>query len=105
VPKSLGILLTTSPEHADLHTAIGLARAARERGCAVRLFVMCDGVYCVGMEQLRALARDGVQIAVCAHNASERTVVDSGDVANVTWGSQYELSKLAAECDRVIALN
>jgi len=103
--ETLGVLLTTSPEHADLHTVVHLTRAALSQGRRVRLFLMCDGVYGLLGSELRELAGEGAQIVLCGQNAAERHVDPIEDIENVRWGSQYDFAQIAAECDRVIAFN
>ena len=103
--ETLGILLTTSAEHQDVHTVSRLARAAREQGRDVRVFVMCDGVYNLKDPGLRELAARGVQVSVCGQNAEQRHIEPIEDIPNVTWGSQYDFAQITAECDRVIAFN
>ncbi|MBT3270317.1 DsrE family protein [Candidatus Poribacteria bacterium] len=99
----LGILLTTSPESADVHTVIQLTRAARAQGRGVRIFVMCDGAYNLDTDEFRKLALEGAEIAACSQNASERGVEEVEDIPNLTWGSQYDFAQITAECDRVIS--
>lgn len=102
---SLGILLTTGFEHQDAHTVVRLARAAHAQGRRVRVFLMADGAYHIAREAFQALARDGIEVAVCAHNAEERAIPEVTGVPNLHWGSQFDLSLMTSECDRVIAFN
>ncbi|MAF12314.1 hypothetical protein CMK11_17850 [Candidatus Poribacteria bacterium] len=101
--RTLGILLTTSPESADVHTVIQLTRAARGQGRRVRIFVMCDGAYNLNTDEFRKLALEGAEIAACGQNAWERGVEETDDIPNLTWGSQYDFARMTAECDRVIS--
>lgn len=102
---TLGILLTTSPERADVHTVIQLTRAARAQGRAVRIFVMCDGAYNLNTDEFQKLAIEGALISACSQNASERGVEEVEGIPNLTWGSQYDFAQMTAECDRVISFN
>ena len=103
--QTLGILLTTSAKHEDAHTAIQLTRAALAQGRAVRIFVMCDGVYNLLDERFQDVAKAGAQISACGQNAEQRYVDAIEDVPNLKWGSQYNFAQITAECDRVIAFN
>lgn len=100
---SLAILLTTSPEHEDVHTVIRLAEAARTTGRSVRIFLMADGIYALNVPKLRELAAHGVEIAVCAHNAAERSFPQPPDFPHLLWGSQYDFAQMTASCERVLA--
>ena len=102
---TLGILLTTSPEHEDVHTVVRLTRAALAQGRGVRIFLMCDGIYNLELDAFRELAERGAEIAVCSHNAEERHIAEPDGVPNLTWGSQYDFALITAECERVIAFN
>lgn len=103
--KTLGLLLTTSPERADLNSAVQLARAAMGLGAEARLFVMCDGVYALGEKALKELAAEGARVTVCGHNAEQRRVEEITDEPNIEWGSQYDLAQMSEECDRIVAFN
>ncbi len=100
--RTLGILLTTSPESENTHTAIRLAEAALAQGVGVRVFVMCDGVYNLNQPEFMSLAQKGASIAVCAHNANERSVIEK---PGVVWGGQYDLAANVSECDRFLSFN
>lgn len=101
----LGILLTTSPEHEDVHTVIRLTHAALAQGRAVRIFLMCDGIYNLELNAFRELAERGAEIAVCSHNAGERHIPESEGIPNLRWGSQYDFALITAECERVVTFN
>jgi len=102
---TLGILLTTSPERADVHTVIQLTRAARSQGREVRIFVMCDGAYNLNTDEFQKLGLEGASIWACSQNASERGVEEVEGIPNLTWGSQYDFALMTGECDRVISFN
>lgn len=100
--EKLVILLTTTPENENTHTVIQLARAALVLGKEVAIFLMCDGVYNVGLPSFSALHQEGVQITLCGLNASQRKVTPPWPEA---LGSQYDLAEWAHECHRVLAFN
>ncbi len=96
----LGLLLTTSPEHANTNTVIRLAKAARKKGVEVRIFLMCDGVLNINDISFLKLLDDGVQICLCQQNLNER-FQDEAD--GVKLGSQYDLACNVREVDRLLA--
>src|SRR6266850_2286657 len=49
--RKLGLMVSTGPEHANLDTAVGLGRAALDRGAEVYLYLIDDGV--TGVEDAR----------------------------------------------------
>lgn len=99
--KTLGILLTTSPEHEDAQTAVRLAQAALAKGVEVKIFVMCDGVYQLSNPLFLGLKERGAELCMCAHNAVERHVDKRPEVIS---GSQYDLAHYVNEADRFVAL-
>jgi len=103
--ETLGILLTTSPDHEDGHTVRRIVEAARARGVEVRLFVMCDGVYHLLDPAFHELARSGVSIVCCGQDATKRHLAPIEEVPNLRWGSQYDFARITAECDRILAFD
>lgn len=99
--RTLGILLTTSPEHEDASTAVRLAEAALAQGIEVKIFVMCDGVYQLSNPLFLSLKAQGAELCMCAQNAVERSV---GKRPEVVSGSQYDLAHYVNEADRFISL-
>jgi sulfur relay (sulfurtransferase) complex TusBCD TusD component (DsrE family) len=98
--RKLGILLTTSPEHANTQTVIKIAEAALEKDTEVRIFLMCDGVLNCNQIPLLKLLDKGAQICLCQQNLNERFQ----DEANgVTLGSQYDLACNIRDMDRLLA--
>jgi len=57
--KKLGMLLSTGLEHANLETAVGLARAALDRGAELYLYLIDDGVRALDDPRIRALPTAG----------------------------------------------
>ncbi len=95
----LGILLTTGIESENLHTARRLTEAALAAGHEVSLFLMDEGVYV--QEHLLSLTEKGAQLAICGHNARERSLPL---VEKIDFGSQYDWAEVVHNADRVIAL-
>ncbi|MBI4832222.1 MAG: DsrE family protein [Candidatus Lindowbacteria bacterium] len=98
--RKLGMLLTTSPEHANTQTVIKIAEAALRKGIEVRVFLSCDGVLNCNQVPLLKLIDQGAQICLCQQNLNERFQ----DEANgVTLGSQYDLACNVRDMDRMLA--
>ncbi|MBW6517533.1 MAG: DsrE family protein [ANME-2 cluster archaeon] len=95
----LGILLTTPPSHQNTRSVIQLSRAAREHGHDVGIFMMADGVYNILYQPLLDLVNNGVELSLCAHNATQRGLER---VEGVLWGSQYDLAVLTDDSDRFL---
>ena len=95
----LGILLTTAPSHQNTYSVIQLSRAAREQGHEVGVFMMADGVYNILHQPLLDLVNNGVELSLCAHNATQRGL---DKVECVQWGSQYDLAVLTDDSDRFL---
>jgi len=98
--KKLGLLLTTSPEHANTNTVIRLARAALEKGVEVRIFLMCDGVFNINYLPFLKLTDRGAHICLCQQNLNER-FQDEAD--EIIMGSQYDLAQNIREIDKLLA--
>lgn len=100
--KKLGILLSTSPQHPNLKTAIGLAKTALSEQADVYLYLVDDGVYALNDDQLVGLGRQGVKLFACAYGAQRRGI-PINDKAN--FCGLVVFSDLVKGCDRLIALN
>lgn len=96
----LGLVLATTD---DLPHVAALARAARRRGVAVRLFAMHVGVAALArsVDTVTALVDDGCEVVACATSA-DRDGVDLGTLPIVA-GSQDDHAALCAWADRVVA--
>ena len=101
--ETLGILLTTSPEHENSHTVSKLAEAALARGIAVEIFIMCDGVHNAFESRFEALVEKGARIVLCSHNLRERQRPTFEGA--VVCGSQYDHAQLVQKVDRYLAFN
>ncbi|MBI5117639.1 DsrE family protein [Candidatus Poribacteria bacterium] len=98
--KKLGILLTTSPEHANTQSVIRIAEAALKKDVEVRIFLMCDGVFNCNQVPLLNLLDKGAKICLCQQNLNERFQ----DEANgITLGSQYDFASNVRDMDRILA--
>ncbi|MCL7414067.1 MAG: DsrE family protein [ANME-2 cluster archaeon] len=95
----LGILLTMPPSHQNTHSVIQISRAAREQGHEVGIFMMADGVYNVLHQPFLDLVNNGVELSLCAHNATQRGL---DRVPCVLWGSQYDLAVLTDNSNRFL---
>ncbi len=98
--RKLGILLTTSPEHANTHSVIKISEAALKSGVEVRIFLMCDGVLNVNHAPFLQLLSKGAQICLCQQNLNERFLDDAN---GVTLGSQYDFACNVREVSRLLA--
>jgi sulfur relay (sulfurtransferase) complex TusBCD TusD component (DsrE family) len=103
--KKLGLLLSTGPEQAtNLHTAIGLAETALDRGASVYLYLIDDGVRAQRDARLRALAGRGARLFVCAYGCQKRRI-PLEESADLTYCGLVVLTDIINGTDRFIALN
>lgn len=102
--KKLGLLLSTSPDHPNLDTAVGLSEAARDRGADVYLYLIDDGVRALDDPRIRALPQRGVKLFVCAYGCQKRRI-PLKDAETVTYCGLVVLTDLINGTDRFIALN
>lgn len=102
--RKLGLMLSTKPEHPNLHTTIRLSRAAQERGADVYLYLIDDAVHAKDRPEIQELARGGVKLFVCAYGCQRRGVPLS-DEDTVTYCGLVVLTDLINGCERFIALN
>ncbi len=98
--KKLGLLLTTSPEHANTNTVIKLAEAALEKGVEVRIFLTGDGVFNINHINFLRLTNKGAHVCACMQNLNERFQDEADDIQ---MGGLYDLAKDAREVDRLLA--
>ncbi len=96
----LGILLTTGPENENTSTVIAISRAAREKGHEVSIFLMYDGVYNIHKKEFSELVDRGVNITLCALNATQRNI---SKIEGILFGSQYDNACIVNEVDRFIS--
>lgn len=98
--RKLGLLLTTSPEHANTRTLIKLVEAALRKGVEVRIFLMCDGVLNVNHVPFLSLIDSGAKICLCQQNLNERF---QDEVDGITLGSQYDFACNVRDVDKLLA--
>ena len=100
--RKLGLLLSTPPAHPNLETAVGLSRAAVDRGVSVYLYLIDDAVAAVEDARLRDLADRGLRLFVCAYGCQRRRLPLSDRATNC---GLVVLADIINATDRFIALN
>ena len=98
--KSLGILLTTSPQCENSFTVIKIAQAALSKGVEVSIFLMADGIYNCFLVDFLALSNQGARITTCEQSVKDRNVSIDGPA---TRGSLYDLACLMTQVDRFLS--
>jgi len=101
--RSLGILLSTGPENANLSTALGLSDAALRTGADVYLYLIDEGVLAVDDPRFQPLRDSGLKLFACAYGAQQRGVPRKDEKA--TYCGLVVLSNIVSTCDRFVALN
>jgi predicted peroxiredoxin len=102
--KKLGLLLSTGPDHPNLDTALGLSTAALDRGAAVYLYLIDDGVGVLNDSRIRALPGRGAKLFVCAYGCQKRRI-PLEDSPELTYCGLVVLTDIINGTDRFIALN
>jgi sulfur relay (sulfurtransferase) complex TusBCD TusD component (DsrE family) len=102
--KKLGVLLSTGPAHPNLETAVRLAEAALARDTDVYLYLIDEGVRNLAEPRLRALARRGARLFVCAYSCQKRRL-PLEDAPELTYCGLVVLTDLLNGTDRFVALN
>lgn len=108
---TIGILMTTSPEHQNTHTVCRLAGALLSAGHGVELFLMDDGIYNLvsvpkagsASSLLQKAQNQGMKITLCTQSAENRGISEKECLTGVAWRSQHELSRIVAGSDRFLA--
>jgi sulfur relay (sulfurtransferase) complex TusBCD TusD component (DsrE family) len=72
--KSLGILLTGTPEHPSFHQGLRLAAKAMDRGVEVYLYCLDDAVVGLRDQNLQSLRKRGLRLFACGYGARKRGV-------------------------------
>ena len=75
-------MVSTTPDHPNLDTAIGLGEAALHRGADVYLYLIDDAVAAVEDPRVQALADRGLKLFVCAYGCQKRGVPLSDKATN-----------------------
>lgn len=102
--RKLGLMLSTAPEHPNLQTTVGLARAALDRGGDVYLYLIDDGAAVKDQPEIRELAERGAKLFVCAYGCQKRGIPLS-DPDTFTYSGLVVLTDVIYGCERFIALN
>ena len=100
--RKLGLMVSTAPDHRNLETAVGLSRAALERGLDVYLYLIDDAVAAVEDPRLLALAARGLKLFVCAYGCQKRGLPLSDKATNC---GLVVLTDLINGTERFLALN
>jgi len=100
--RKLGLMVSTTPEHPNLQTALGLGGAALERGADVYLYLIDDAVSAVEDSRVQALAERGLKLFVCAYGCQKRRLPLSDKATNC---GLVVLTDLINGTDRFLALN
>jgi hypothetical protein len=100
--RKLGLMISTTPDHPNLETAVGLSTAAIERGADVYLYLIDDAVAAVEDPRLQALATRGLKLFVCAYGGQKRRLPLSDKATNC---GLVVLTDLMNGTERFIALN
>jgi sulfur relay (sulfurtransferase) complex TusBCD TusD component (DsrE family) len=95
-------MVSTAPDHLNLDTALGLSRAALDRGAAVYLYLIDDAVSAVEDPRLQALAERGLKLFVCAYGCQKRGLPLSDKATNC---GLVVLTDLINGTERFLALN
>lgn len=85
----------------ETNSVIKLARAARDKGHDVTVFIMSAGVTNLGRDNFLSLRSDGVEITVCEHNRAQYQ--GTGEVEGVKLGSQFDLAGYVYDSDKVVS--
>lgn len=100
--KRLGLMLSTSPDHPNLATAVGLAVAALDRGATVYLYLIDDAVPAVEAPAIQALGDRGAKLFVCAYGCQRRRLPLSERATNC---GLVVLTDVISGTDRFLALD
>jgi sulfur relay (sulfurtransferase) complex TusBCD TusD component (DsrE family) len=94
----IGIVLAT---HADLATALAIARAARRARHEVSMFAMDAGVHALAEnpDEARAFLDDDCELIACSNSAVGLDLVEG-----IERGSQDDHAAVLGTSDRVVAL-
>jgi sulfur relay (sulfurtransferase) complex TusBCD TusD component (DsrE family) len=102
--RKLGLLISTHPEHPNLDTALGLSRAALDRGVDLYIYLIDDAVRAKDRAEVQELARRGAKLFVCAYGCQKRNVPLS-EPDRFNYCGLVVLTDLLNGCERFLALN
>jgi hypothetical protein len=100
--RTLGLMVSTALDHPNLETALGLGRAALDRGAGVYLYLIDDAVSAVEDPRVQALAERGLKLFVCAYGCQKRRQPLSEKATNC---GLVVLTDLINGTERFLALN
>ncbi len=100
--RTLGILLSTSPEHQNLITVTALALEARGQQVETYLYFIDDGVSNLDRPEIDRLRQAGVKLFSCAYGAQRRGIPVSD---KAVFCGLVVLSDLVKGCDRFVTFN
>ena len=100
--RKFGLMVSTAPRHPNLDTALGLGRAALDRGADVYLYLIDDAVSAVEEPRVQALAERGLKLFVCAYGCQKRRQPLSDKATNC---GLVVLTDLINGTERFLALN
>ncbi len=100
--RKFGLMVSTAPQHPNLDTALGLGRAALDRGADVYLYLIDDAVSAVEEPRVQALAERGLKLFVCAYGCQKRRQPLSDKATNC---GLVVLTDLINGTERFLALN
>ena len=100
--RRLGLMVSTKPDHPNLETAVGLGRAALDRGADVYLYLIDDAVSAVEDPRVQTLADRGLKLFVCAYGCQKRRQPLSDKATNC---GLVVLTDLINGTERFLALN
>ena len=101
--KILFVLMTQNED--ELEFIQRISEKIREKGHEPMFFLMSEGVKLVGkFERKKRSTQENQKIFLCSRNAEEFGVKwESGKTSeNIIFGSQYDLSRMVEEADKVI---
>ena len=100
--RTLGLMVSTSPDHPNLETALGLSGAALDHGAGVYLYLIDDAVAAVEDPRVQALSERGLKLFVCAYGCQKRRQPLSEKATNC---GLVVLTDLINGTERFLALN
>jgi len=100
--KKLGILLSTSPEHANFSHGVRLAETALANGVEVYLYCIDEAVPGIQDPRIISLKARGVRLFACAYGAHKRNLSLDG---TALFAGLTVVADLMADTDRFISFN
>jgi sulfur relay (sulfurtransferase) complex TusBCD TusD component (DsrE family) len=100
--RTLGLMVSTAPDHPNLETALGLSETALDRGAGVYLYLIDDAVAAVEDARVQALSERGLKLFVCAYGCQKRRQPLSEKATNC---GLVVLTDLINGTERFLALN